>query len=484
MKADRTLWGLQPPKRPRRPEPPSRSRERRFLAPFIAAAALLTACETGPELEELARVTLVTEGGSTPTVSIDPEDGSALVAWVGTRAGEANVYLARVATDGRMGEPVRVNDLPGDASPHDQAPAQVRIGPERNVYVAWQNRTDVEWLDFGASDVRLARSTDGGRSFEPAITVTDGADAAHARQTFHDLAVGPDGTVYVSWIDARERDRFRRDRYLREQADGPSRLLASPADRGAEPEGATGSIPRTAPGLDADPVSDREPGTDIRIARSTDGGRTFLPGIVADTESCPCCRTAIAVGESGEVYVAWRKIHDGEVRDVVVARSDDGGGSFAPPVRPREDGWVFPGCPHAGPSLAVDAEGTVHLAWYTGREGEPGVYLAASVDGRNFGPATEVMTGDWVPASQLKLATDGPRVWIVWDDRRHDNVETRLAMVDPVVAGPTSTRTRRRPLRAFFSVSGLSPSVAALNGTVAMTWLEDEAVHLALWRVR
>src|SRR5690606_7506920 len=135
--------------------------------------------------------------------------------------------------------------------------------------------------------------------------------------TFHNLLVASDGTVFVSWLDSR------RD------------------EQGTETE-SEGAAVETA----AAPAT---PGPDVRVAVSTDGGRSFDPSTIVDMQTCPCCRTAMAVGPDGSLYVAWRKIYPGDVRDIVVARSRDRGATWDEPVRVAADDWVFPGCPHAGP---------------------------------------------------------------------------------------------------------------------------------------
>ena len=40
------------------------------------------------------------------------------------------------------------------------------------------------------------------------------------------------------------------------------------------------------------------------------------------------------------------------------------------------DNWVFPGCPHAGPALAIGTHGERHVVWYTGQPGAAGEYYA------------------------------------------------------------------------------------------------------------
>ncbi len=395
-----------------------------------AVAACSRAAAPGPEFGPA--LTLAEQGGTNPTVAVDPVAGGVLLAWVGETEGRADVYLARVSADGEPSAPVRVNDLPGDAAPHEQAPAQVGVGPEGNVYVAWQNNTPVEGRRFPASDLRFARSTDGGLSFEPAITVNDDAGGLPASHTFHDLTVAADGTVYVSWIDSRERAR-----------------------REAEGGGEAGAA---------------LPGPEIRIARSNDGGRSFGRSVVVDRDACPCCRTSVAVAPDGTVYVAWRKVHDGNVRDIVVARSEDGGRTFASPVRVHADGWVIDGCPHAGPAIGVDSAGRLHVAWYTGREGRQGVFYAVSEDGgRSFGPRVALVEGEWVPVSLVRLAVD-PRggTWFVWDDRRG---EARMVHLAHAAEGG-----RPRPV-GVVPVPGAAPGIAMHGNTMGLAWLDGESIR-------
>ena len=77
------------------------------------------------------------------------------------------------------------------------------------------------------------------------------------------------------------------------------------------------------------------------MARSTDQGRTITKNFKVDDNTCVCCRTSIATSADGLVYVAWRKIFDGNIRETVVARSTDGGMTFSEPVVVGNDRWVY-----------------------------------------------------------------------------------------------------------------------------------------------
>jgi hypothetical protein len=420
----------------------------RFIAPVAALAVAAGSC--GPARAPVrAPVTVASAGVSNPTVALDP-DGTPLIAWVGQ---DGNVFVARPGEQGAFDRPARANDVAGEAAPHEQAPAQVATGPEGHVYVIWQTRLPLAGRRFPASDLRFARSTDGGRTFAAARTVNDDAGGTPTSHTFHDLYVDGDGTVFVSWIDGRTTEARKMAGGAREQR-APAGLLR---------EGSTGHHHGDA---------EARLGPEIRVARSTDGGRTFSASTVVDRDACPCCRTSLARGPDGTLYIAWRKIFTGDVRDVVVARSADGGASWDAPVRVHEDGWVYPGCPHAGPSIAVDSGGTLHVVWYTGAPGRAGLYLATSRDGaRTFGPPQPLGSTGTTPVSHARVAAAGDGVWVAWEDR--------TAPLGRVALGRCGADGVARPL-GDLPGQARSPAIAAGGATAAVAWLAGDTVRVAV----
>jgi hypothetical protein len=172
------------------------------------------------------------------------------------------------------------------------------------------------------------------------------------------------------------------------------------------------------------------------------------------------------------LYIAWRKVYSGDVRDVVVARSTNGGVTFDAPVRVHGDNWVYPGCPHAGPSLAVDSAGALHVVWYTGAEGHAGLYLATSRDGgRTFGEPVALNHGrGFVPVSHARLAATGSGVWVAWEDRAAPDGRVQLGR-----SGPDGVL---RP-RGSLDVPGHSPAIVAGRAGVAVAWLAGDSILLA-----
>lgn len=412
------------------------------------ALAMIAGCAPGSReqvLEFGPAITIAESGGTRPTIAVDGRDGTIYVAWIGAAAGATDLYLTRIEPgDSVSSTLVRVNDIPGDAAPHDQAPPHLAIGPEGNVYIAWQNNQVAPGRRFPTSNLRFARSTDRGRSFEPAIHVNDDAETGPpASHTFHDLAVSPDGTLAVSWIDGRSR------------LSGSAGLKAGPGEAHEE---------------DSD---DRGP--EIRIAYSTDGGRSFGRNHIVDTNSCPCCRTAIEFDTEGRAYIAWRKILPGEIRDIVVARveRDSLGARSHTPIRPHPDDWRFEACPHAGPALLTEPDGALHIAWYTGREGRAGIHHAVSRDGGvTFGESRPIITAESLAPSQAALAlSPAGEVMIAWEDRRRPERRIGVGLLEGGRFDVVDTM-----------ILGTYPAIASAGATSALAWLDGEAVRVRIAR--
>jgi hypothetical protein len=289
--------------------------------------------------------------------------GLRALSWVADpdSAGSSELHLVLQDGGGEVMARSTLRDPLGSIEPHGEAPPQIAFAPDGEILALYTVGRVVPGRRFPASALRLARTTDGGKRWTVPVTVNEGE--AFGSHNFHSLLVAPDGTVYAAWLSA--------------------------------VQGSSG----------------------VWLRRSDDTGSTWLPSQPIHTEpTCPCCRTALAVGPDGTLYAAWRNIFPGDVRDIVVMRSEDRGATWSTPVRPRADEWVFPGCPHAGPSLQVDPSSVVHIAWWTGREGEAGVWYARSHDGGRTFMAEPVAVGQRsMPAHvQLALAPNGPV--LAWDD--------------------------------------------------------------------
>jgi len=397
----------------------------RWLMLALPAAALVClnlGCARTSRSEQTHIVTVAAANASNPTIALDQKTATVYVAWVGKNGEERNVYLAKMKKGAeQFSEPKQVNDIAGDGAAHSEAPAQVAVGPEGNVYVLWHQDTYREGRRFPTSNLRFARSTDGGTSFSPAIFVNDDHAGPPVGHGFHSIAVSPDGAIYVTWLDSRDK-------------------VIAPA---------------------------------VMVARSLDGGKSFAPGVVVAKNICPCCRTATTVDAQGTVYVAFRHVYPENLRDMAIVRSEDRGQTFSEPARIHEDGWVIDGCPHNGPAIDTDAEGNVHLAWYTGKEEGFGVYYAVSSDrGDHFTAPIHLNNG--MEASPLRatlLAKNKDTAMLACEATTADGPQIYLLTPDLSKPG----QVQRDSLAA-----GVYPVIAKQSNFFAIAWLEGDAIRAVI----
>lgn len=349
--------------------------------------------------------------GELPTVAVNATGDTIFMAYFTEADGKTEIQVSRRdPASGAWGSPVTLDTGDIVVSAHAQAPAQVATGPSGAVYVAWTSAIKIEGRRFDASNLYLSRSTDGGKSFLPPVAVNSDSDGLPSGHTFHDIAVAGDGTIYISWLDSREKA-------LEE---------AKAAVTGVEPAAQTPAHSMSGDGtMDMSTIS----GAQIWVATSHDGGATFTEGTTVAKSTCQCCRTSLAIGPDGAVYVAWRHIYPGEQRDMAIAKSTDRGQTFSDPVRIHNDEWEFRGCPHSGPSIAVDSNGGIHAAWYTGTPSGTGLYYAFANSDLRFGEPTPLVEG--VGVSQVSVAGDGSEVvWVSWVDMTSGSVQVGRAGTD------------------------------------------------------
>ncbi len=352
---------------------------------------------------------------SGPLLKVD-ERGSVHVAWMEEDKQEVRtVRYARVSQPGGpLGASVRVNRPEESPYWRQEAPALAVSGDE--VFITWALSHPKAGPDKPfTSELRLSRSLDGGQSFQPSVLVND--DAQVVAHSFDSLHVDHDGTLHIAWIDGRD--------------------------------------------------GKKDPGT--YATRSIDHGQTLAKNVKIDENTCVCCRTALATAPDGTVYLAWRKVLEGNVRETVVARSTDGGQSFSEPVIVGHDRWVYAACPHRPASLGVDGQGRLYVVWYTeGADETPAVYLAYSDDqGRTFSPKQALNSSKGTFPDHPQMAVDGQgRVVAVWEEQ--SPVRREIVMSYSLDRGQTFSK----PIK-LNEKKGQSPVVSVNDqGLVAMAWLE------------
>lgn len=123
----------------------------------------------------------------------------------------------------------------------------------------------------------------------------------------------------------------------------------------------------------------------IVLSRSTDGGTTWSPAVNVSGAQSASQGSVPAVAPNGDLYVAFFSVTGGDA--IWVARSTDGGVSFAPPVRVArivELPSPLPGNSfrtNSFPSIAITPNGTIHVTWAEWVSSSADVRASRSTDG-------------------------------------------------------------------------------------------------------
>lgn len=359
-------------------------------------------------------------------------DGTLYVSYV-TLAGRTNepnaLWLARSTDGGRtLSSPRRVS---GPLS------FQVRVvtDPRRSqrVYVTWLQPEEIGLALFTGADNRIvvARSDDGGRSFGAPVRISD---QARQRVLAPSPAVGPDGELYVLFLDLQD------DRLDYEGGHG---------SRGGAPY---------------------EGHFSLVLGRSTDGGETWQESLVDDTivptrrfiAFLPPTPSLAVDRRSGRIFVAFE---DGRERpsDVRLWWLDRGADAWDGPTRVNDTPANDRSTQYL-PKLDVAPDGRLDVAYYDRREDRADrrnhVSLQSSSDGgatftshvrltdRSFdariGAGSEMGLPDI--GSRLGMVSRSSSAAVVWTDTRAGTISSNKQDIAFAEASVTSS-------------GGLSPAV-------------------------
>ena len=483
-----------------------------LVAALVAAVALYrTGGETTVGVNVLVNPPGVISVNNSPTVATDPDDPRrAVIAHRIDRPG-FSALLEWSADGGATWQPTTLPLPPGTepcaASP-EQTPCpfgpDVAFAPDGTLYVVY---VSLQGRGNTPAALWLARSTDGGRTLEQPLRVA-------GELSFQPRVVVDDaGSVHLVWLDA--------EAVGLNQLVGPARVVAARSEDGGrtfstplpvsdasrERVGAASAVIDSEGNvvvLYQDFKNDRrnfgglqgpvpEDPYALVVTRSTDGGRTFGPGVEIESNFVPARRflvflpeyPSLAAGPNGSLYVAWADARNGN-EDVFLRRSEDGGDTWSEATRVN-DNAMADGTSQYLPRVAVARGGRVDVLFYD-RRSDPAdvqteVFLASSEDGRetfaNRRVSSQPFSSAVGPTFGPEYGTDfGTRLGLVsteegalasWTDTRLGDVNTGRQDVFAAAVTHSSGGLLTRTAPVLILLTGL------IAGAVVLTLVRKQS---------
>ena len=344
------------------------------------------------------------------------------------------------------------------------------------------------------------------------------------------LTLGPDGRIYLSWLE-RQGDSTHALRFsaLENDAWGPARTIAQRPDffvNWADFPSIVALSERTLAAHWLQRSGTAKYAYEVRISQSVDGGETWSEPLVPHRDGTPTehgfvslfpfrdslgaiwldgrnfakdsaskganmmlLMTAIArTGSAGAErildervcdccqtslavassgpVVAYRDRLEGEIRDISVVRWADT--AWSRPTRVHADDWRIDACPVNGPAIAAHG-GHVVVAWFTSAHDSARVYAARSTNGGvSFADPVRIDDGNPVGRVDVELDERGRAVvsWMEFTSGQQADVRARPIGVTGE-RGASTVVARTSGARA----SGF-PRMAARANEVIFAWTE------------
>ncbi len=273
---------------------------------------------------------------------------------------------------------VVVNLTPEGISAHGENRPKIVVDNNEKIYVSWTTPLKKRYT----GNVRFSYSQDGGLSFSKPITVNDNLDLTGHR--FESLAVNDQGTIFMVWLDKRERYKAKKkgEKYI---------------------------------------------GAALYYSYSKDEGKSFETNQSIMSHSCECCRVVMDIDTDQLPVVLWRNIYGTNTRDhsLVKFLKNDKPGEV---IRVSHDNWNIDACPHHGPALSISKKESAshsdyHLVWFNNAPERHGLFYSKMNDPNISSQNTLTQASTPISIGHYENGASHPdvlslenKVWIVWKE--------------------------------------------------------------------
>ena len=358
-----------------------------------------------------------------------------------------------------------VTDLKSPASPGSEEP-NLAVGPDGRVYLSWLE-------PVSPKGYALRFSVRGPQGWSAPKTVARGTNWFVSPADFPSLSVMSGGTLAAHWLVATggpDSEAYDINIAFSKDAGATwSKPIVPHRDTKKRQHGFVSLLPTldgkvAAIWLDGRNMPDEEHGNMALMYTTIAANGALGPEMQIDNRACECCKTSMARTPDG-LIAAYRDRSDKEIRDISIARYANGKWSQPEPL--SKDGWEIDGCPINGPAVSSNGK-NVAVAWFTAPDDKPQVYTVMSADsGKTFGKKIRVDAGNPVGRVEVVSFPSGDAV-VSWIERTGQGPRLHVRRFDANGVGSSPIDVSKAGVR-----SGGFPKMVVSGNDIILAWTDS-----------
>ncbi len=241
-----------------------------------------------------------------------------------------------------------------NASIHEEGMPKIAIKGDGTIFAVYEVSTPSPSSKWGIGNVHYIQSFDKGKSWTAPKSVST-IRTAETSCSFSGITRLSDGEIGIAWLDMNK--------------------------------------------------DSEKKGRPVLFAKTNGKDKISTP-VVIESEACQCCRVAITSTNKGHISIAYRDLLPGSIRDISMSVSMDNGKTFHRTADFSKDGWMVDGCPHNGPSIAMNYNKN-YTTWFSGGRRKGVHYAELNTKGEVLHQKYLSHDGRFI---QLDLLNDGSRL--------------------------------------------------------------------------